>query len=353
MAEGFVQKVLDDADAVLGVLPHVITTIRRGVLIANAGIDQSNVDPGTGDIVVLPRDPDATAVALMKMLRAAYRVRVGVIVADSVVHALRRGTAGCALGVAGIHAVTSELGRKDLFGREMRITQRAVADNICSAAMLLMGETDERELQHPRNATSTRSGCGAPQKHTTTTTGQTTNRDADRGREGLACRGAERRRRRARHHRRGAHPARGVHLHGRRHGAEPTHTGLPSRGPRSAVTRLTPPFLSTQPHKHTQANTRRDQRRSKNCRANDRCRLWVRCRQRCSARSLFSVVTSTTSTAPAAATTGVTTTTTASTASGSARAGHRRKRERCTRSARRSDGEARKGAEGAGAAVSR
>ena len=149
MSEGFVQKVLDDADTVLGVLPHVITTMRKGVLIANAGVDQSNVDPSSGDLVALPRDPDATAVALMKMLRAMYHVRIGVIVADSVVHALRRGTSGCALGVAGIHAVTSELGRKDLFGREMRITRRAVADNICSASMLLMGETDEREQNKP------------------------------------------------------------------------------------------------------------------------------------------------------------------------------------------------------------
>lgn len=137
------QQVLDDADEVLGVLPHVITTLRKGVLIANAGVDQSNVDPARGDLVALPRDPDATAVALVRLLRAHYGVPVGVIVADSVVHALRRGTAGCALGVAGLHAVTSELGRRDLFGREMRITSRAVADNICSAALLLMGETDE------------------------------------------------------------------------------------------------------------------------------------------------------------------------------------------------------------------
>ena len=149
MPEGFVQQVLDDADEVLGVLPHVITTLRRGVLIANAGVDQSNVDPARGDLVALPRDPDATAVALMRLLRARHGVPVGVIVADSVVHALRRGTAGCALGVAGIHAVSSELGRPDLFGREMRITSRAVADNICSAALLLMGETDESLLTPP------------------------------------------------------------------------------------------------------------------------------------------------------------------------------------------------------------
>lgn len=148
MPEGFVQQVIDDADEILGVLPHVITTMRKGVLIANAGVDQSNVDPKQGDLVALPRDPDATAITLMKMMRQRYHVPVGVIIADSVVHALRRGTAGCALGVAGIHAVTSELGKQDLFGREMRITTRAVADNICSAALLLMGETDERLLSH-------------------------------------------------------------------------------------------------------------------------------------------------------------------------------------------------------------
>jgi len=144
MSEGFVQQVIDDSDEIIGVLPHVITTIRKGVMIANAGVDQSNVDPKLGDLIALPRNPDETALKLMKMLRDYYHVPIGVVIADSVVHTLRRGTSGCALGVAGFHAVTSELGKKDLFGREMRVTKCAVADNVCSAALLLMGETDER-----------------------------------------------------------------------------------------------------------------------------------------------------------------------------------------------------------------
>lgn len=215
MPEGFVQQVLGDADEVLGVLPHVITTLRRGVLIANAGVDQSNVDPAHGDLVALPRDPDATALALMRLLRARYGVPVGVIVADSVVHALRRGTAGCALGVAGLHAVSSELGRSDLFGRAMRITSRAVADNICSAALLLMGETDER-LCFPLFAPCSFSSCCVY-----------VCRDSDGGGAGLAGADAGRPRGRDRDDGRGGHPARRVHLHGRRDGAQPPHAGVP------------------------------------------------------------------------------------------------------------------------------
>lgn len=111
-------------------------------MIANGGIDQSNVGC-EGKFIRLPRNPDKSAVELVKAIRARYGVRVGVIITDSVVHALRRGTSGIALGVAGIKSVIDEIGKPDIFGRKMGITVRAVADNIASGALLLMGETDE------------------------------------------------------------------------------------------------------------------------------------------------------------------------------------------------------------------
>eukprot|EP00727_Mastigamoeba_balamuthi_P007738 m51a1_g3585 putative f420-dependent oxidoreductase (281) ;mRNA; f:1146344-1147391 len=139
---GFMEKVLQDADKVIGVLPRVLATIKNGVIIANSGADMSNA--GEGNFIPLPRDPDASAARLCRQLRAKWNARVAVIVTDSVVHALRRGTTGVALGVAGMHAVVSEIGKTDLFGHSMHVTTRAVADNVCCAAQLLMGETVER-----------------------------------------------------------------------------------------------------------------------------------------------------------------------------------------------------------------
>ena len=140
---GYCQAILEDSDKVLGCLPHVIATLHDGIMIANAGIDQSNVGGGAGRFIRLPRNPDKSAVALVKAIRERFGVRVGVIITDSVVHALRRGTSGIALSVAGIKSVVNEVGKPDIFGRRMGITERAIADNIACAALLLMGETDE------------------------------------------------------------------------------------------------------------------------------------------------------------------------------------------------------------------
>lgn len=133
---------LEDSNKILGCLPHVIATLHDGIMIANGGIDQSNV--GCKDkFIRLPRNPDKSAVELVKAIKERYGVRVGVIITDSVVHALRVGTSGIALGVAGIKSVTNEIGKPDIFGRKMGITVRAVADNIVCGALLLMGETNE------------------------------------------------------------------------------------------------------------------------------------------------------------------------------------------------------------------
>jgi F420-0:gamma-glutamyl ligase len=70
-------------------------------------------------------------------------VRIGVIIADSRTHAMRLGCSGVAIGCAGIPSVIDDRGRSDLFGRKLEVTKRAVADNIASAAELVMGEADE------------------------------------------------------------------------------------------------------------------------------------------------------------------------------------------------------------------
>jgi coenzyme F420-0:L-glutamate ligase/coenzyme F420-1:gamma-L-glutamate ligase len=123
----------------------LIVEHRLGVIMANAGVDRSNVDPGAGaePVLLLPRDPDASAAALREKLAAHFRRRLAVIITDSWGRAWRRGTVGVALGVAGLPALLDLRGRRDLFGRELRVTQTGFADEIAGAASLVMGQAAE------------------------------------------------------------------------------------------------------------------------------------------------------------------------------------------------------------------
>jgi coenzyme F420-0:L-glutamate ligase/coenzyme F420-1:gamma-L-glutamate ligase len=114
---------------------------------ANAGIDQSNIahPDGRERVLLLPRDPDAAARALKAALDRAFDAAVGVVVNDSFGRAWRHGVASVALGAAGIPSLVSAIGAPDLFGRAMRMTEIAFADQLAGAASLLMGETDAAE----------------------------------------------------------------------------------------------------------------------------------------------------------------------------------------------------------------
>jgi coenzyme F420-0:L-glutamate ligase/coenzyme F420-1:gamma-L-glutamate ligase len=136
-----VEAVLGESDEVVGGIPGFLLCMKNGTLLPNAGIDQSNAPEGS--VVLLPLDPDASAEALRSDLRERTGMEIAVIIADSRTHAMRLGCSGVAIGCAGMVAVVDERGRKDLFGRELHVTKRAVADNIASAAELVMGESDE------------------------------------------------------------------------------------------------------------------------------------------------------------------------------------------------------------------
>ncbi|MGB8218955.1 MAG: coenzyme F420-0:L-glutamate ligase [Methanoregula sp.] len=136
-----VEVVLAESDSVVGGIPGFLLCMKHGTLLPNAGVDASNAPPGC--IVPLPKDPDASAVRIRDEIAHRCHVRIGVIVADSRTHAMRLGCSGVAIGCAGITSVIDDRGRSDLFGRKLEVTKRAVADNIASAAELVMGEADE------------------------------------------------------------------------------------------------------------------------------------------------------------------------------------------------------------------
>lgn len=137
----FARVALDESDLVLGAVPGALLCLKAGHLIANGGADLSNAPPGFA--VLWPKDPWASAERLRRWAVRKAGGPVGVVVTDSHCEPLRLGTSGVALACAGFLPVEDVRGRQDLFGREMRITQRAVADGLASAAVLKMGEVDE------------------------------------------------------------------------------------------------------------------------------------------------------------------------------------------------------------------
>jgi coenzyme F420-0:L-glutamate ligase/coenzyme F420-1:gamma-L-glutamate ligase len=127
----------------------LIVRHRLGFVSANAGIDASNAAPsgapeGSGPwVLILPRDPDATASALRAKLAARFSAEVGVVITDSWGRPFRRGTVGFAIGVAGVPPVWDRRGAIDRHGRALEATESAVADSIAAAADLVAGQADE------------------------------------------------------------------------------------------------------------------------------------------------------------------------------------------------------------------
>ena len=117
----------------------VISETAHGFVCANAGVDLSNVDRGWA--ALLPTDPDRSCRKLRDRLRAATGVEVAVVMSDTFGRPWRRGVTDVAIGCAGIAAVVDLRGTSDTFGRELQVTEVAVADEIAAAAELVMGKS--------------------------------------------------------------------------------------------------------------------------------------------------------------------------------------------------------------------
>ncbi len=135
------ELIIRESDEILGGIPGVVVTITKGVLSPSAGIDNSNAPEG--HVVLLPEDPKKSAQEIREKLMAEYDCNVAVIIGDSRTQPLRLGCVGIALACTGIEPVEDVRGRKDLFGKPLLITRRATADNLVSAAQIIMGEADE------------------------------------------------------------------------------------------------------------------------------------------------------------------------------------------------------------------
>jgi coenzyme F420-0:L-glutamate ligase/coenzyme F420-1:gamma-L-glutamate ligase len=123
----------------------LIVEHRLGFIMANAGVDQSNVGPSDGSSIalLLPENPDGSAETLRNGLAAATGIDLAVVINDSFGRPWRQGTAGVAIGVAGLPALIDLRGRPDLFGRKLEVSVVGFADEIAAAASLVMGQADE------------------------------------------------------------------------------------------------------------------------------------------------------------------------------------------------------------------
>lgn len=142
----FCEVVLGESRQIMRKRPGLIIAEHRlGMVMANAGIDRSNVagDDDDRHVLLLPEDPDRSAAGLARDLAMRFGVTLAVVVSDSVGRAWRKGVVGLALGAANLPAVVDLRGRQDLDGRPLAVTEVGFADEIASAAELLMGEADE------------------------------------------------------------------------------------------------------------------------------------------------------------------------------------------------------------------
>ena len=143
-----VEAVLRESTRVVRSRPNLIIVQHRlGFVMANAGVDQSNVAPADGvhRVLLLPRDPDASAEALRAKLQERFNVNIGVVISDSFGRAWRRGTCGIAIGAAGLPSLIDLRGQPDLFGRTLEVSVIGYADEIAAAASLLQGQAAEAQ----------------------------------------------------------------------------------------------------------------------------------------------------------------------------------------------------------------
>ena len=141
-----IQLILDESVRVVRKRKGVVIVEHTlGFVQANAGIDQSNVETvnGKAQALLLPENPDASAAQLRSALRERCGVAPGVIINDSTGRPWRNGITSFAIGVSGFKPVQDCIGRKDLFGRALEVTQVAVADELACAASMVMGQANE------------------------------------------------------------------------------------------------------------------------------------------------------------------------------------------------------------------
>ncbi|MDP3065205.1 MAG: coenzyme F420-0:L-glutamate ligase [Methanobacteriaceae archaeon] len=137
-----VEVIIRESEEIIKVGPDfIISQTKHGFVCANAGIDESNVEMGLAKPI--PSDPDSSAREIRVKIESSTGKKVAIIISDTQGRAFREGAIGVAIGISGMDPLWDRRGEKDLYGRELQTTSIAVADELASAASIVMGQAEE------------------------------------------------------------------------------------------------------------------------------------------------------------------------------------------------------------------
>jgi coenzyme F420-0:L-glutamate ligase / coenzyme F420-1:gamma-L-glutamate ligase len=137
-----VEAIIQESNEIIKVGPDfIVSETKHGFVCANAGIDESNVDKGLA--TPIPEDPDRSAADIRTKMVKKTGKEVGIIISDTQGRAFREGAIGVAIGISGMKPLWDRSGEHDLYGKELKTTSIAVADELASAASIVMGQADE------------------------------------------------------------------------------------------------------------------------------------------------------------------------------------------------------------------
>lgn len=141
MDEKIAQISLQESDYLVSGIPGFLLTINDGMIAPNSGIDKSNCPPGK--IVLYPKDSFKSAKQLRKKFFKKFGIKIGIVISDSRLMPTRIGCTGIAVGVSGFDPVDDERGKRDLFGKKLKVTFKATADCLATIGVFVMGESNE------------------------------------------------------------------------------------------------------------------------------------------------------------------------------------------------------------------
>ena len=145
-----VEVILSESNRIVRMENEVlITETKNGFICANSGVDESNTEDGYA--TMLPLDSDKSAQKIKQEILKKTGKNIAVIITDTFGRPFRMGQTNCAIGVSGIDSIRDYKGKKDSFGKTMRVTEIAISDELCSAAELVMGKTLNSPVAIVRN----------------------------------------------------------------------------------------------------------------------------------------------------------------------------------------------------------
>ncbi len=148
-----VELILQESRKIVRVFNNIIITeTLHGFICANAGIDQSNVSKNKNQVLLLPKDPDKSADSIRKEIYEKTRKTIAVLISDTFGRPFRIGQTNVAIGIAGINPLKNYIGKRDMFGKIMKVTEIAIVDEIAGAAELVMGKSEGIPVAIVRNA---------------------------------------------------------------------------------------------------------------------------------------------------------------------------------------------------------